>query len=90
MRLWIAGMVLLGAFAQAQAEEYSKSYSVSGRAAVHVHVDDSRVRVVTSDTQQVDFNVRREGTSGLSLGNALKINSYQDGNNVPNRGCAGH
>jgi hypothetical protein len=38
-------MVLLGAFSQAQAEEYSKSYSVSGRAAVHVHVDDSQVRV---------------------------------------------
>ena len=82
MRLWTAGMLLLGALSQAQAEEYSKSYSVSGRAAVHVHVDDSRVRVVTSDTQQVDFNVRREGTSGLSLGNALKINSNQDGDNV--------
>lgn len=66
MRLWTAGIVLLGALSQAQAEEYSKSYRVSGRAGVHVHVDDSRVWVVTSDTQQVDFIVSREGTSAIT------------------------
>lgn len=82
MRLWMAGIGLLGVLSQAQAEEYSKSYSVSGRITVHVLVDDSRVRVVTSDTSQVDFNVSREGTSGLALGNALKINSHQDGDRV--------
>ena len=82
MRLWTAGLLLLGALSQAQAEDYSKSYSVSGRASVHVRVDDSRVRVVTSETQQVDFNVSRQGTSGLALGNALKINSHQDGDAV--------
>src|SRR3569623_1115489 len=82
MRLWTAGMLLLGVVSQAQAEEYSKSYSVSGRATVHVQVVDSRVFVVTSDSRQVDFKVSREGTSGLALGNARKINSHQDGDRV--------
>jgi DUF4097 and DUF4098 domain-containing protein YvlB len=81
-RLSAAVIILLGAVSQVQAEEYSKSYAVSGRPTVHVHVDDSRVRVVTSDTRQVDFNVKREGTSGLELGRGLKINSQQDGDHV--------
>jgi len=75
-------IILLGAVSQAQAEEYSKSYAVSGRPTVHVHVDDSSLRVITSDTRQVDFNVKREGTSGLELGRGLKINSQQDGDHV--------
>jgi DUF4097 and DUF4098 domain-containing protein YvlB len=82
MRLSAAVILLLGSVSQARAEEYSKSYSVSGHATVHVHVDDSHVRVITSATQQVDFNVKREGTSGLELGRGLKINSQQDGDRV--------
>jgi DUF4097 and DUF4098 domain-containing protein YvlB len=81
-RLSAAVIILLGAVSQAQAEEYSKSYAVSGRPTVHVRVDDSRVRVITSDTRQVDFNVKREGTSGLELGRGLKINSQQDDDHV--------
>jgi len=81
-RLSAAVIILLGALSQAQAEEYSKSYAVSGRPTVHVRVDDSRVQVITSDTRQVDFNVKREGTSGLELGRGLKINSQQDGDHV--------
>jgi hypothetical protein len=82
MRLSAAVIGLLGAVSLAQAEEYSKSYPVSGRPTVHVHVDDSQVRVITSDTRQVDFNVKRDGTSGLELGRGLKINSQQDGDHV--------
>jgi len=77
MRLWAAGMVLLGVISQAQAEDYSKSYAVSGRAAVQIRADDSQVRIITGGTQQVDFNVSREGSL-----DHLKINSHQDGNRV--------
>jgi len=77
MRLWAAGIGLLGIISLAQAEEYSKSYTVSGRPAVHVHVDDSQVHIVTGGTQQVDFNVSREGSF-----DHLQINSHQDGNRV--------
>jgi hypothetical protein len=73
----MGGIVLLGVLSQAQAEEYSKSYSVSGRPTVHVTVDDSRVRIVTVDTKQVAFNVSREGPL-----DPLKIDSHQDGDRV--------
>src|SRR3569833_1272245 len=81
-RLSAAVIILLGVAAQARAEEYSKSYAVAGRPTVHVHVDDSRVRVITADTPQVDFNVKRAGTSGFALGRGLKFNSRQDGEHV--------
>jgi hypothetical protein len=50
----IVGAILLAlAFASsANAEEYLKSDSVTGRADVHVHVDDSSVHILTSDTNQ--------------------------------------
>jgi hypothetical protein len=79
MRLSATVIVLLGVVSQAQAEEYSKSYAVAGRPTVHVHVDDSRVRIITSDAPQVDFNVQREGHSGMELGRGLRISSHQDG-----------
>src|SRR5882757_2696720 len=82
MRLMAAVVVALGAVSSVQAEEYSKSYAVTGRPEVHVHVDDSSVRVITSDTQSVEFNVKRAGTSGLMLGGGLKIESHQDGDRV--------
>src|ERR1700753_3856376 len=77
MRLWVAGILALGGLSQAQAEEYSQSYTVSGRPTVQVHVDDSRVRIVTDDTQQVKFNVSRDGSFS-----GLRIDSHQDGNHV--------
>ncbi|MEA3176503.1 MAG: hypothetical protein QOI59_26 [Gammaproteobacteria bacterium] len=78
------GIVLaLGLASSVHAGEYTKSYSVAGRAEVHVHVDDSSVRIVTSDTHQVDFNVKDEGSAaGLILGGKLKIDSQQNGNLV--------
>src|SRR4051794_4874208 len=78
------GIMALGAgpVAGAQADEYSKSYSVTGHPEVHVRVDDSKVRVITGDASQVNFHVSRESASGLALGNALKIDSHQDGDRV--------
>lgn len=82
MRLMAATVVALGAISSVQAEDYSKSYAVTGRPEVHVRVDDSSVRVLTSDSQSVDFNVKRAGSSGLMLGGGVKIESHQDGDRV--------
>jgi hypothetical protein len=83
-RLSIPCLILLAAgFApRANAEEYTKSYPVTGRAIVHVQVDDSSVRVVTSDTHQVDFNVKSEGSETFNFGGKLHIDSQQNGNQV--------
>lgn len=68
--------------ARAGAEEYLKSYTVTGPATVRVKVDDSRVRVVTSDTNQVEFRVTSEGFAAIKIGGKLHIDSQQNGNEV--------
>jgi DUF4097 and DUF4098 domain-containing protein YvlB len=68
--------------AAAHAEEYTKSYSVVGHPEVRVRVDDSSVRVVTSDTHQVDFDVKQEGSATVRFGGEIKVDSRQDGNVV--------
>jgi hypothetical protein len=80
-RLIVPCVALLAAgFAsQASAEEYTKSYTVTGRATVHVRVDDSSVRVITSDSPQVEFHVKYEG---FALGREPRIDSRQDGERV--------
>lgn len=75
-------VALLCAASYAHAEEYSKSYTVSGSPEVHVHVDDSSVRVVTANSQNVEFNVKRSGSAALALGGGVKIESHQDGDRV--------
>ncbi len=51
--------VLASSFAvgSASAEEWTKSYTVSGRARVHVDSNDGSVRVTTGDSKQVEFHV---------------------------------
>lgn len=68
--------------ARAGAEEYSKSYTVTGRPTVRVKVDDSMVRVVTSDTDQVEFRVTSAGFAAIKIGGKLHIDSQQNGNDV--------
>jgi len=68
--------------ARAGAEEYLKSYTVTGRATVRIKVDDSRVRVATSDTNQVEFRVTSEGFAAIEIGGKLHIDSQQNGNEV--------
>lgn len=64
------------------AEEYLKSYTVTGPATVRVKVDDSSIRVVTSDTNQVEFRVTSEGFAAIKIGGKLHIDSQQNGNDV--------
>lgn len=63
----------------ASAEEWTKSYTVSGRANVHLNTNDGSVRVTTSDTKQVELRVIY---NGYTLDKNLKIDSRQDGDHV--------
>jgi DUF4097 and DUF4098 domain-containing protein YvlB len=79
------GCVMLAAtgFAsRANAEEYVKSYAVTGRANVIVHADDSGVHVTTWDTNQVEFRVTYEGIAVIQVGGKLRIDSQQNGDQV--------
>jgi hypothetical protein len=71
------------AFPAHAADDYHRSYTVTGRAHVHVHADDSSVRVFTSDSNQVEFHARLEGYAwGIVLSQSPQMESHQDGNFV--------
>jgi Putative adhesin len=85
----LKGFAIPGAFlltmmlvSRAHAEEYLKSYTVTGPATVRIKVDDSSVHVVTSDTNQVEFRVTSKGFSAVEIGGKLHIDSQQNGNDV--------
>jgi hypothetical protein len=67
------------AAASARAEEWTKSYTVSGKARVHVDSNDGSVRVTTGDSKQVEFRVIY---SGYTIDKNLNITSRQDGDQV--------
>jgi DUF4097 and DUF4098 domain-containing protein YvlB len=82
IRLGIACAALLtGAMIapRAQAEDVVKSYTVTGRANVHVNTNDGSVRVTTGDNKQVEFRVEYHG---FELGKNLRVDSRQDGDKV--------
>jgi hypothetical protein len=63
----------------ARAEQWNKTYPVSGKPRVHVDSNDGAVRVTTGDSQQVEFRVIYEG---YNLDKNLSITSRQDGDRV--------
>jgi len=64
----------------ASAEEVVKTYTVSGRAQVHVDTNDGSVRVVTSPSSRtVEFHVTY---MGYELNKDLHVDSHQDGDRV--------
>jgi len=81
----LAGLTALTFFAgslaagSVEAEEWSKSYSVNGRARVHVDSNDGSVRVTTGESAQVEFRVTY---NGYTMDKNLNITSRQDGNQV--------
>lgn len=77
-----AAVLIIALASQAHAEDYQKSYTVTGPASVHVKVDDSSVLVTTSDTNQVEFRVTSKGFSAVEIGGKLHIDSQQSGNEV--------
>jgi hypothetical protein len=65
--------------ARVQAEEWTKSYTISGRAHVRVDTNDGTVRITTGDSKQIEFRVVYDG---YKLDKNLSINSRQDGDQV--------
>jgi DUF4097 and DUF4098 domain-containing protein YvlB len=63
----------------AHAEEWTKSYSVSGRPQVRVETNDGSVNISTSDSRQVEFVVDYEG---FELNKSIHVDSRQDGDSV--------
>jgi DUF4097 and DUF4098 domain-containing protein YvlB len=63
----------------APAEEWTKPYSISGRAQVRVETNDGSVNISTSDSKQVEFIVDYEG---FELNKNLHVDSRQDGDSV--------
>lgn len=86
LSLTASAVALLAATSICQANDrpdWVKSYSVTGRPTVHVHTNDGALRVMTSDSNEVEFRVRTEGTAwGIGFGSEPTITSRQDGNSV--------
>jgi hypothetical protein len=74
--------------ATARAEEWTKSYAISGRAQVRVDTNDGAVRIATGEGKQVEFRVIYEG---YELNKTIHIDSRQDGDSVQlNARVTGH
>lgn len=73
---FLAFVPFVGVVSSASAEEYTKSYTIAGRASVHVNADNAGVSISTSDAPKVQFSVQYEGWGN----DAPKIESRQDGN----------
>ena len=91
-RIGIVGCALFAAAIlaapRASAEEWTKSYSISGRAQVRVDTNDGAVRVTTGDSKQVEFRVEYQG---YELNKNLRVDSRQDGDSVQiNARVTGH
>jgi len=63
----------------ARAEDYAKTFQISGRANVRVDTNDGSVRVTSSDSKQVEFHVEYQG---YEMGRNLRIDARQDGDKV--------
>ncbi len=91
IRLGIAIVTMIAAAAfvpRAQAEDWTKSFPVTGRAQVRVDTNDGAVRIMTSDTKEVAFRVMYEG---FELNKNLHIDTRQDGDSVQiNARVSGH
>ena len=82
IRMGIACAALLTAAMiapRARAEDVVKSFTVAGRANVHVDTNDGSVRVTTGDNKQVEFRVEYHG---FELGKNLRVDARQDGDKV--------
>jgi hypothetical protein len=90
-RLGVIAVALVAAAtltATARAEEWTKSYTVSGRAQVRVETNDGAVRIATGDGKQVEFRVIYEG---YELNKTIHVDSRQDGDSVQvNARVTGH
>jgi len=61
------------------AEDYTKSFSVSNRANVHVDTNDGSVTVIAGDAKQVEFRVEYRG---YEIDKTLHIEAHQQGDDI--------
>jgi putative adhesin len=82
----LLGLALTAPFAPA--EETVKTFTVSGRAQVHIETNDASVHVITGEGKQVEFHVIYEG---YELEKDLHVDARQDGDRVSlNAHISGH
>jgi len=74
-----AAVLALAMAGAARAEEITKTYTISGRARVHVETDDGSIRVSTGDIKQVEIRVEY---GGYKLDRDLLVNMSQNGDSV--------
>jgi len=78
--LVLAGLLAISIATPAvHAEDWTKSYSISGRANVRVETNDGAVQVYTGESKQVGFRVLYEG---YEINKTLHVDSRQDGDSV--------
>jgi hypothetical protein len=71
-----------------KAEEWTKSYTVSGRAQVRVDTNDGAVQIYTGSSKQVDFRILYDG---YEINKSLHVDSRQEGDSVQiNARVSGH
>jgi DUF4097 and DUF4098 domain-containing protein YvlB len=82
LRLGIVASALLAAVSLAplaSATEWTKYYTLSGRANVRIDTNDGGVRVSTSDSKNVEFRVEYEG---YEMDKNLHVEAHQSGDQV--------
>src|SRR5262249_9599459 len=77
--LIVTALIAVGLAGHVQAEDFSKTYSVTSRPHVRVITNDGAVRVTTGDSSQVEFHVEYKG---YEINKNLKIDSHQQGDEV--------
>lgn len=66
--------------APTRADEWSKSYTINGRADLHVSTDDGNVSITSADQKQIDVRVI---TEGYKIGpHEVRIEESQNGNQI--------
>src|SRR5580692_790404 len=82
LRLGIVASALLAAVSlapRASATEWTKNYTVSGRANVRIDTNDGGVRISTSDSKNIEFRVEYEG---YEMDKNLHVEAHQSGDQV--------
>jgi DUF4097 and DUF4098 domain-containing protein YvlB len=78
----VAGGIFAAAFTAgpARADDWSKAYTIHGRADLRVGTDDGDVTIISSDQKQIDARVT---TAGYKIGaNEVRIEESQNGDHV--------
>ncbi|MGH9745441.1 MAG: DUF4097 family beta strand repeat-containing protein [Candidatus Acidiferrales bacterium] len=76
----LAGISLAAAAPSAHADEWSKTYKVSGHPTLRVETDDGDVSITPGDANQIDARVT---TDGIKIGPSdVRIEEHQEGDNV--------